>query len=386
MRKPMLWVVVVLALAGLACGQLLPEDIEVFGTPVSSGQPLTMNTSAGGTFDAVFETDRWTFAAEVGQTVTVLVYPDGITIDVELIGPDGTVINDEGITEDVHNFTFVVEANGTYTVAVEGYEAGFYNIQLHNGLGPEGPADLRPEMGVNPELSITSTDEVVTLLQPLRAGEVSAGILTDDGAHQWLYQGTAGELVEIQVDWLYDLDGDLALYDPNGEDLINSAVYLTEIYDGLPLQVLLAETGTYTLEVGERGSGGGVYVVTLNVVSALSPEPVQGIDPDFPLFEGRTSVSRITLVQPIAVGVPQTAVATDSGEYHNWVVEGQANQTIQVRATYAVGAEGALDVDLIGPDGEVIATDVAVLVLPADGLYTLQVRPDDESGYVIVVE
>lgn len=80
------------------------------------------------------------------------------------------------------------------------------------------------------------------------------------------------------------------------------------------------------------------------------------------------------------------AVATDLAEYHNWVLEGQANQTIQVSAMYAVGAEGALDVDLIGPDGEMIAKNVTVLVLPVDGLYPLQVRPDDESGYVIVLE
>ncbi len=103
-----------------------------------------------------------------------------------------------------------------------------------------------------------------TVVQEIAVGQTSAptAITSLFDAHNWLFQGTAGQTVTIRVSGLGDCDPRLKLIDPNGniigED--DDSGGGTNGYDAL-LTVTLPMDGIYTVRVDVWSTG--QYTVTI---------------------------------------------------------------------------------------------------------------------------
>lgn len=96
----------------------------------------------------------------------------------------------------------------------------------------------------------------------------------------------------------------------------------------------------------------------------------------------------------IAVGERQSGELLSLFEAHNWSFDGQAGQTVTIRAV----GQGSCDprIKLIDPDGNIIDEDnnsgingrdaVLTTTLPASGDYTIRVDVFKEGTYTITLE
>jgi len=194
-------------------------------------------------------------------------------------------------------------------------------------------------------------------------------------AHNWLFAGTAGQVVALQAEGQGGCDPRLRLLDPDG-------VLIGEDDNGLDgtgarLIAALPSDGLYTVRV-DAWTGGG-YILTLS----------EAAGPVFTGGDGRST----TAVYSIAVGERGEGTRYGLLGADNWLFEGHAGQGVVIRLEASGG--GIPEAVLFDPAGNVTAggehhtignTAVLAVTLPVDGLYTIRVSLWPEGAYELSIE
>jgi hypothetical protein len=219
-------------------------------------------------------------------------------------------------------------------------------------------------------------------------------------AHNWLFEGTAGQVVRIAVEGNNLIDARSRLIDPLGYLLIEEddtdgtdpIIIYTLPEDGLyTIRVDTYLSGDYTLTVTEA-SGGAVREDGESGAGDLEPiEVAESIDSSLPLYDLDDGYDT-TLVQLIDINVPYTSTFQSVFDAHNWLFEGTAGQEIQVYAT-SIYEEVDTRARLISPSGDMLAEEDdtmgvdpwITITLPVNGLYTVRIDTWTEGAYGVIV-
>ncbi len=228
----------------------------------------------------------------------------------------------------------------------------------------------------------TTSLTVVMVIGEQRQGRLEA--LNE--AHNYLFQGSAGQAVTIRVEGGEDgTDTRLTLIDPQGAVLARA----DDVEGRDPVLVYtLPVDGLYTARIDTYSPGG--YTLTLSGdAETIIPEGVR-IDPSLPLFDAQDGYNT-TVLQPIAPGDVLEGEFASVFDAHNYVFRARAGQTLTIR----VRGEGAdTRLKLIGPDGVLLEvqddTDgedpIIIYTFAAAGLYTARVDTWVMGRYTIALE
>jgi hypothetical protein len=98
----------------------------------------------------------------------------------------------------------------------------------------------------------------------------------------------------------------------------------------------------------------------------------------------------------IDVGEQTTEELDGLFDLHDWTFQGQAGQKITIRCAPAPGADTDPELDLLGPDGQILAEDddgggeytalISDFTLPEDGTYTIRIEVWTTGEYVLSLD
>jgi len=315
--------------------------------------------------------DRWTFQGAEGDEITLMLEAtSGSYLDpfLQILDSDTNELassDDYGYSVNSRIEGFELPSSGTFTViatrygAFQGNSTGDYALLLAHGV-PEPPAP-------DGELAF---------------GDVVEGEITDDNYQdRWAFQGVEGDLVSIRmVRDDGDLDSLLILLGPDNIEMF----YDDDSGGNLDAHIrgfMVPEDGEYTIvatRLGERaGTSRGRYTLT------LAKEEPEDTTPNGSLQYGSSVSGEIT--------------NENYSDY--WAFRGTAGDLVAIGMEAVIGQGGdpylgaTLDcyLRLLGPDGEVIATDddgggypnsLILTALPETGTYTIGAqRLDGLNGY-----
>ncbi|MGD8620490.1 MAG: PPC domain-containing protein [Anaerolineales bacterium] len=132
----------------------------------------------------------------------------------------------------------------------------------------------------------------------------------------------------------------------------------------------------------------------------------------FPLLMGLSSAARITGYRDFSVAIAESSDVTRRGPIapgsqvqgqiedlfamDEWTFSGAAGQEVTIWAAAAAGSETDPRVNILGPDGQVLASDddggegktalLSNLTLPSSGTYTIQVDVWTTGPYILSLE
>ncbi len=289
--------------------------------------------------------DLWTFNGTSGRYATITLTPEEENVDLTLtlIDPSGNVLVsiDNGYAADLETLTDVLlPEDGTYIVEAGEFfnEAGRYTMSLILSDEPQFGGGGRIEFGQ----------------------EINSELL-ENSEHNWIFSGTAGQLVTIVLTPLTDqLDAIMELQGPNGEMLLSLDEGFAgdpEIVNGFELEV----TGDYIITVFGFAGNRGSYSLALDT----------GSEPTNNFFDaGNLSYGDTT----------QEFLRED--EAHAWFIDGRLGDDITIIVS---PLENNLDLDvwLLDPDAQPLAMvddflagqlETIDYVLPTNGQYIIVVR------------
>ncbi|HLI28984.1 MAG TPA: PPC domain-containing protein [Chloroflexota bacterium] len=228
------------------------------------------------------------------------------------------------------------------------------------------------------------TTQVPIVVEPctIAFGEtVDARLSTAGETGRWTFEGTAGERVAITLDGVGDWDTLVELLAPDGsrEDLDDDSGYNLNSW----LSRRLAQTGTYTIVVRPFSADGctGDYLL----LGWMGPPGTS--DPNVAASNLGTTAD-----------VVFRGSLREFGERQEWRFAGRAGDELILYAVRSLGSRFDPLVELLGPDGLLLARDddsggglnsFLQGVLPQDGEYTLAIRSarDDCAGeYLLTLE
>ena len=297
---------------------------------------------------------EWEFSGSEGDEIRIAMNATEGDLDcyLELYSPDGDQL-------------FYDDDSGQALNALIDYfvlpEDGLYRIVASDLSGESGEYELDLEMA---QLEVEGN---------LVPGQAAAATLELAERHHWLFEGEAGDIVNISLasddD---DLDTYLELYAPSGEQVTtdddggegsSAAIWEFE----------LPHTGTYRVVArGYNEEESGDYTITLEMVEL----EIVG-----------------TLVYD-----QETSATLEPGRRHHWLFEGEAGDMVDISM---VSVDGDMDtyLELYDPDGEQVVTDddsggnsnAAILefALPQTGTYRVVARSfsgGQAGDYTITLE
>ncbi len=272
------------------------------GDRVPPPQPLAFDVPVQGNLSAddVHLRDReladvYTFAAEAGQVISLLMTSGAFDPYLILRGPDGSQVENDDLTAGDHNSSgleMTLTVPGEYTVYATSYAAervGLYTLVLR-GAPSSGGATEEPEAGPIEQAAAAvvaaaeAAGEAVVQALPdspgpapeqagpmqIAVGQTVAGSLTSTDPRretgqpydEWVVQGQAGQTIAVTMQSA-ELDTYLIVVHPNmvrteNDDIVagqntNSQIVLTLPIEGeyrlLTSCYAPGETGDYTLSV-----------------------------------------------------------------------------------------------------------------------------------------
>jgi len=196
-------------------------------------------------------------------------------------------------------------------------------------------------------------------------GATVEGVLVAGAEHEWLFEGQAGDVVDISmVGTDYELDCYLELYNPAGEFAVEDDDS-GEGFDALISDYVLATSGTWRIIASGSFGSGGAYELSLEQVELV--------------IEG-------------TLGYGDEATASlGAGERHHWLFDGEEDDVVTISMT-AVGEGLDAYLELFAPSGEQVMTDddsggdsnaeISEFALPESGTYRIVARgyEDDDAG------
>ncbi|MBN1120322.1 MAG: PPC domain-containing protein [Anaerolineae bacterium] len=216
-------------------------------------------------------------------------------------------------------------------------------------------------------------------------------------AHNWLFEGTAGQTVQIAATGSGEVDTRIRLIDPDGNLLAEE----DDTVGNDPLvSITLPTNGLYTVRVDTWSTGTYSLIVTEGEIAMSEEEAPEDIEPiemaeevdsSLPLFDMDDGYDT-TLLQLIDINIPYSSTFNSVFDAHNWLFEGSAGQDIQV---YATGIDEEVDTRarLIDPDGNLLTEEDdtmgvdpwITITLPDDGLYTVRIDTWSTGAYGMIV-
>lgn len=207
---------------------------------------------------------------------------------------------------------------------------------------------VEPEAPTEPTSSFT-----------LNVGGSGEAVLEEADAHDWTFQGSAGQTITVSVaPGSEEFDPVLALIGPDGSTIVEVDNGFSG--EGEVLTTTLPVDGAYSARVTAFAFLGGPY--TISVGEGLSSAQVVGT---------------------LTFGAPQSS-ALDDGSTDDWLFSGTAGQTVTVTVSPDAGDLDAV-LAVIGPDGSQLGPgeiddgfsgedEVLSLSLPTNGDYLVRVR------------
>ncbi|GAB4477298.1 MAG: hypothetical protein Kow00124_20330 [Anaerolineae bacterium] len=228
----------------------------------------------------------------------------------------------------------------------------------------------------------TTSLSVIISIGEQRQGRIEA--LNE--AHNYLFQGRAGQAITIRVQGGEDgTDTRLKLIAPTGAVLASA----DDVEGRDPvLAYTLPADGLYTARIDTYSPGG--YTLTLSAGDeAAIPEGVR-IDPTLPLFDAGDGYTT-TVLQPIAVGDVLEGEFASVFDAHNYVFRAEAGQTLTIRVQ---GAGTDTRLKLLGPDGALLEVQddtqgedpIITYTFAAAGDYTARIDTWTPGGYTVALE
>jgi len=334
------------------------------------------------------EAHDWTFEGSAGQRVTIhctAAPGDDTDPRINLLGPGGELLandDDSGSGWNALIANFGLPADGTYTIRVDvwGFGTGGYTLILDEGQ----ESDVQMLEDNNLVLNKPSTHR-----GSIGVGEEVADDLNEASeAHDWTFEGSAGQRVTIRCAAAPGTDTDprLNLLGPGGQLLAEDDDSGGE-WNALIPNFGLPADGTYTIKVDVWGNDTGGYILTLD----------EGQESDGQAPE----TGNLALDMPsthrgsISVGGQVTDELNGLFEAHNWTFEGSAGQRITIRCAAAPGTDTDPRLNLLGPGGELLAEDddgggertalISNFGLPAGGTYTIKIDVWRPGHYVLTL-
>ncbi len=346
---------------------------------------------------------EYSFDAAAGDLLTVALGSEDFDPLLVLLGPDGEQIavdDDSGPGLFARLDSFALEADGTYTLRVDGYRGqtgerqleGRFTLSLDIPGAPPPPVPTMDAMSDDPSSADAASDdtppaEAVDLIygQTLPA-ELSVG----SRDLRFTFQGGPGDVVQIRVT-SDDFDPNLALLDPDGTEIASDddgGVGVNALLDDFTL----TRSGVFTIVVdGYRGVNndreiGGRFVLRLRLVDVVAvvdetppadEEPADEEPSDEELAD-ETPVSIEPTPLIFGEGAEGTLGAGQAGIPFSF--EAAAGDVVNVIAT---SDDFDVNLTVLDPDGAELAFDddggiglnaaLDALELPVDGVYTVLV-------------
>jgi hypothetical protein len=162
----------------------------------SGGGTLWYTATVEGVLLAPWSRHEWTFAGEEGQVVSVAMDATDGVLDcyLELYGPGGVFLTDDddsGVGYGALIESYTLPSDGTYSVVARGGEFGMTGSYT---------------------LALEQTEMIVQ--GALAYGDAVSATLKPDTRHHWLFDGKAGDVVDISMGG--ELDAHLELFAPDG--------------------------------------------------------------------------------------------------------------------------------------------------------------------------
>ncbi|MCC7446205.1 MAG: hypothetical protein IT324_02255 [Anaerolineae bacterium] len=215
----------------------------------------------------------------------------------------------------------------------------------------------------------------------IRYGDTGIGTIKAGARDDWHFVGSVGDVIALTVERTSgDLEPVLLLHDPADRPVTGTQAAAGQGSAAL-IQVRLAQTGPYRIQVGGSGQTAGEYALklTLTISGGITPTPTLSA----------------TTVSPDSIAGTITYGATVQGELDNniyrqsWRFRGNAGDTLDIRMTAASGNLNPM-LALISPLGDIVAVndsasgglDAGILAfqLPYTGDYTIMARRSGGSG------
>ncbi len=225
----------------------------------------------------------------------------------------------------------------------------------------------------------------------IRYGETVTGEIEPGGEQYWLFEGSAGDNVNIQVT-SEDFEP-FVLFGPMSDTLITNAVEP----DGVEINEMLSSTDYYmiTIESFDRSEGGS-YTLTLLSDNALpSPTPPPILDPDQSTPVGGEAIMEQLDTKPLEFDTLTSADYTLATTGTYWTFEAQVGDEV----TITVSSDDFDPVITLGYYGDLIdmqqtpdggrATNTLVLSVTKAGTWMIGVGDsawDDVGAYTIVIQ
>jgi len=307
--------------------------------------------------------DAWTFNGSVGDVISVGARSGDFDTVLTIYGPD---LHREASDDDgLGNFNSLVAghslpSSGRYTIVARAFDdTALGTYELGTATGAEIPGW---------EMAGPGGGEYISY------GEMAQGNLTTVHGDQWMFAGTAGDIVSISV-VSGDFDSLLSLFGPSGEYLTcddDSGADANAILDGYTLP----SSGMYYIDVLSYGKGAnGAYSLTLVQTSA-----------------GAIPSSINTAAIGYGSTVDQTLGAWVGDE---WMFSGTAGDVVTISMT---SADFDTFLDLYGPTLLRVAMDddgggdtnseISSVVLSATGIYSIVARsfaPGGAGNYTLSI-
>jgi hypothetical protein len=222
------------------------------GGPLTSAQPVLASLVPE-------EVDTWSFVAETGDFISVVVSSDQFDAYLELFGPDGDLLtsdDDSGGGLNAALFDFSIPEDGEYALAV---------------------SSSRPQerQGGVYEVLLTVTD-AVELTGQLQDGQSVARELKAGDQHTWTFSAEEDTYVTVRME-SDTLDTYLSLYDANGELLFLNDDFLAK--QAVIANFLVPRTGEYrVIARAYAPSETGDYTITFS--NTDEELPINVIEPE----------------------------------------------------------------------------------------------------------
>jgi hypothetical protein len=297
-----------------------------------TAQPIACGTPQAG---ALTENDQalWTFEGTTGDKVWVSpVDTGGVTYydpTVTVYRPDGSVLGSVSYA-DAEELTL--------------NQTGVYTLRVYDSGGDTGTYGLRLEWIAPVAKQCTA--------QPIACGTPQAGALTENDQALRTFSGTTGDKVWVSLvdtGGVTYFDPLVSVYRPDGS-LLGSVSYADA------QELVLNQTGVYTLRVYDSGGDTGTYGLRLEWIAPVAKQ---------------------CTAQPIVCGTPQAGALTENDQALR-TFEGTTGDKVWV-SLVSTGGVTYYDptVAVYRPDGSLLGSvsyaDAEELVLNQTGVYTLRV-------------
>ena len=219
------------------------------------------------------------------------------------------------------------------------------------------------------DYDVESKDEII-------CGEILNGILTAKTDDDYTFQGSAGEMVTIEMIDLSDLEPYLELLDPNGQEL--SSEYGE---DSAIIKYTLPQNGTYTISAGDSLYRSGEYTLSIFCDSKgkeNEPEETQEEEP-----EEQQEGFNIDTIGTIFCGVRRDDSLPEEEDIRDyWTFQGSAGDMVTIEMIGYDGMQPVLALKDPGDNYLLAAYGfIGDYTLPSTGTYTIVAMEDNfESG------